>query len=57
MEVTANKIVVNKDGERWEIIRSEGTRTKGTPKVGDKVTIQYKMIAHSIEVQSATKAK
>ncbi len=31
--------------------------TKGTPKVGDKVTVMYKMVATSIEAKPAAEAK
>jgi hypothetical protein len=31
--------------------------TKGTPKVGDKVTVHYKMVATDVESKPATAAK
>jgi hypothetical protein len=37
--------------ETWEF--STDASTKGTPKVGDKVTVQYRMIATSIESKAA----
>jgi hypothetical protein len=40
--------------EVWEF--STDAATKGTPKVGDKVTVQYRMIATEIEVKPATAA-
>jgi hypothetical protein len=56
LEATANKIVVDKNGDRWELARDPSTKTKGTvPKVGDKVTIEYKMIATSIETKVGKK--
>jgi hypothetical protein len=49
VEITAKAIVVEKGDERWEIARDEKTRTKGEPKVGDKVTVHYRMTATSVE--------
>jgi hypothetical protein len=40
--------------ETWEF--STDASTKGTPKVGDKVTVQYRMIATSIESKAAAGA-
>jgi len=37
--------------ETWTF--STDTGTKGTPKVGDKVTVTYKMVATGIEVKPA----
>jgi hypothetical protein len=37
--------------ETWEF--STDASTKGTPKVGDKVTVQYRMIATSIDSKAA----
>ncbi len=51
VEVTDTKIVVQKDKEKWEIARTAQTKTHGTPKVGDKVTVYYTMTASSIEVK------
>jgi len=42
-------------GEKWEIARDASTKMTGDPKVGDKVTIVYRMTAASIEVKAATK--
>ena len=54
VEVKGNVITVeNKDKEKWEIETGADTKTKGDVKVGDKVTIQYKMNATSIEVKPA----
>jgi hypothetical protein len=42
--------------ETWEF--STDASTKGTPKVGDKVTVRYRMIATDIETKpAATPAK
>jgi hypothetical protein len=40
--------------ETWEF--STDKDTKGAPKVGDKVTVYYKMIATEIEVKAAPAA-
>lgn len=53
IEVTESKIVVDKDGEKWELARTKDTKTTGAVKKGDKVTVQYKMTATSIEVKDA----
>jgi len=54
IEMKGNVITVeNKDKEKWEIETTADTKTKGDVKVGDKVTIQYKMNATSIEVKPA----
>ena len=37
--------------ETWEF--STDASTKGTPKVGDKVTVQYRMVATDIETKPA----
>jgi len=56
-EVTATKIVVQKGKEKWEIARDANTKVQGEVKKGDKVTVEYKMTATSIEVKSAEKGK
>lgn len=38
--------------EVWEF--STEAATKGTPKVGDKVTVYYKMVATEVEAKAAT---
>ena len=53
VEITDQTIVVQKGDERWEIARSAATKLKGTPKVGDKVTVYYQMTATSIEGKEA----
>jgi hypothetical protein len=39
--------------ETWEF--SKDSSTKGTPKVGDKVTVKYRMVATDIEASAAAK--
>lgn len=51
VSMTADTIVVDKDGDKWEIARNSDTKVKGTLKVGAKVTIQYRMTATSVEVK------
>lgn len=41
--------------ETWEF--STDAATKGTPKVGDKVTVQYRMVATSIESKGDAASK
>ena len=50
--VDAGTFTVQKSAsETWEF--STDASTKGTPKVGDKVTVQYRMIATSIDSKDA----
>ena len=49
VEVTDAKIVIQKDDGKWEIAREAATKVTGDIKVGDKVTVAYKMIAVGIE--------
>jgi hypothetical protein len=53
-EKTADSITVMKGKERFQIAIDKDT--KGDAKVGDKVTIKYKMHASSVEVKSDAKA-
>ncbi len=53
LEVTDTAIVVQKGTEKWEIARDKDTKATGTLKKGDKVTVQYRMTATSIEVKDA----
>jgi hypothetical protein len=64
LEVTADKIVVQKGQDKWEILRDVSTKVNGDLVVGAKVTITYTMTATSVDVKpasgkssSATKAK
>ena len=57
LEVSADKIVVQKGKDRWEIARDSSTKM-GDVKVGDKVTIHYRMTATEVEGKAAkTQAK
>ena len=57
LEVSNDMIVVQKGKDRWEIARDPSTKITGTPKVGDKVTIEYRMTATSVEVKPAAASK
>ena len=51
LEVTDKTITVEKGKEKWTLARDKDTKVTGDPKVGAKVTVEYKMIATSIEVK------
>ncbi len=53
LEVSDTTIVVQKGTEKWEIARDKGTKVTGTLKKGDRVTVQYRMTATSVEVKDA----
>lgn len=51
LEVSDSMIAVQKGKDRWEIARDSATKVDSELKVGSKVTIQYRMIATSIQIQ------
>jgi len=53
LSVTDDQIVVQKGKDKWEIGRDANTKVTGDLKVGAKVTIQYRMVAASVEVKPA----
>lgn len=55
LEVTSDMIVIKKGNDRWEIARDASTKVTGDLKVGATVTIQYRMIAASVDVKPAKK--
>jgi hypothetical protein len=55
LEVTADKIVVQKGNDKWEVARDGSTKITGDLKVGSKVTIEYRMIAATVEAKAAEK--
>ncbi|MBM4284177.1 MAG: hypothetical protein FJ128_02855 [Deltaproteobacteria bacterium] len=55
LELTDDKIAVQKGKDRWELARNQDTKVTGDLKVGAKVTIQYRMIATEVEVKDAKK--
>lgn len=58
VDVSNDAIVVEKGKEKWEIARDPSTKIKGadTIKKGDRVTVEYRMSATSIEVKGGEKA-
>jgi hypothetical protein len=50
LDVSPTMIAVDKGGDRWEIQRDGDTKLNGAePKVGDKVTVEYRMTAVNID--------
>ena len=57
LEVRSDMIAVQKGNDRWEIARDASTAVRGgNLKVGEKVTIEYRMSATSIEVKPGAAA-
>jgi len=56
LESSADMIAVQKGKDRWEIARDPATKASGDVKVGDKVTVEYRMTATSIEAKPAKAA-
>ncbi len=56
-EKTADTITVMKGKERFQIGIDKDTKGGADVKVGDKVTVKYKMHGSSIEVKGAKEAK
>jgi len=52
LEVKDNMIVVDKKGEKFELVKDANTKIKGDLKVGAKVTVQYESRATEIEVKA-----
>jgi hypothetical protein len=50
--VTPDSITVKKGNDNWELARDANTKVNGELKVGAKVTIEYRMIATSVEVKA-----
>ena len=57
LEVTDSTIVVQKGKDRWELARDKDTNVTGDLKVGNKVTIEYRMNATKVEVKESKKAE
>ncbi len=51
LEVKDNVIVVDKNGEKFEMAKDANTKVKGDLKVGSKVTVKYESRAAEIEVK------
>lgn len=56
VEMTDTRIVIKKGKSDLEIARDAGTRLAGDVKVGDRVTVGYKMTATSIEPKAGKKS-
>ena len=54
LEVNPSYIVVQKGDQKWQIAVDSSTKSD-KPKVGDKVTIYYKMTATEIETKPVKK--
>ncbi len=52
VEVKENAIVVDKNGEKFEMTKDAGTKIKGDVKIGAKVTVKYESRAAEIEVKA-----
>ena len=52
LEVKENVIVVDKKGEKFELVKDANTKIKGDLKVGAKVTVKYESRATDIEVKA-----
>jgi RNase P/RNase MRP subunit p29 len=57
LDVTDSTIVVDKNGERWEVSKDAASLVHGELKKGAKVTIKYKMVATDVEVKEGTTTK
>ena len=55
VEVNNDMIVVMKGKDRWEIARDSSSKVPADVKVGDKVTIHYKMTVTEVESKGAAK--
>ena len=56
LKVTPTSITVQKGNDKWEIARDQNTKMTAEPKVGEKVTIVYHMVAEEVKSKEA-KAK
>jgi len=56
LALTPTTITVQKDNEKWEVARDSATPVRGGDlKVGQKVTVKYRMTAISVEVKDTKK--
>lgn len=56
LELTPSTIVVQKGKDRWEIARDSATNVPADLKVGDRVTIEYRMTAVTVKVKPTVAA-
>lgn len=52
LEVTDTTITVQKGEEKWQVSRSKDTKVNGDLKVGARVTVEYRMVATTVEVKT-----
>ena len=57
LEVNDTMIAVQKGQDRWEIARDASTKVTGDLKVGEKVTIEYRMTATAVDVKASPASK
>ena len=57
LEVNDTMIAVQKGKDRWEIARDASTKVTGDLKVGEKVTIEYRMTATAVDAKAAPAPK
>jgi hypothetical protein len=57
VDVGPDSITVQKGKENWQIARTADTKGGADVKKGDKVTVQYKMTATSVEAKAAKQGK
>jgi len=50
LEVNDSYIVVQKGEDKWQLARNKDTKGMAV-KVGDKVTVQYQMVAVAVEIK------
>jgi hypothetical protein len=51
LEVSADKIVVQKGKDKWELGRDANTKVSGNLAKGKRVTIKYRMVATDVTVK------
>jgi hypothetical protein len=57
LEKTDTKLVVQKGNDKWEIELDANSNVPPELKVGDKVTVEYRMFATKITIKPATAPK
>lgn len=57
LRVDAASITVQKGNEKWEIARDGSVNVPAGVKVGDKITVEYRMSAVSVDAKTAKAAK
>lgn len=55
LEISDSALVVQKGKERWELARDKDTALDADIKLGDKVTIYYRMTATKVEAKEGKK--